>query len=190
MKKAFTLIELLVVIAIIGILSATVLVSLNSAKKKAKDVRVKSDLNQIRTLATNYMLNTGSFAGLTYCMTGYGSDHNCVDAGWYSINDDQDKSKQKISDLAKDIQIQLGNPSDYSFWFGDQSGTSGGKSVAIISFPPSTATATPVRNNPAICYDTEGVAAKPYTNVGYTCNDPASEGSTNARCSWAVGKCL
>lgn len=48
-RKGFTLIELLVVIAIIGLLSTLAVVSLNTARLKARDARRVSDIKQIQT---------------------------------------------------------------------------------------------------------------------------------------------
>ncbi len=46
-NNGFTLIELLVVVTIIGLLSTMVLVSLNTARIKARDVRRLADLRQV-----------------------------------------------------------------------------------------------------------------------------------------------
>ena len=53
-NRGFTLIELLVVISIIGILSSFSVVSLNSARVKARDALRKGDMAQIRTALSLY----------------------------------------------------------------------------------------------------------------------------------------
>lgn len=55
----FTLIELLVVIAIIGLLASIVITSLSSARRKARDVRRLSDMEQI-TIALGLFFDDSS----------------------------------------------------------------------------------------------------------------------------------
>jgi prepilin-type N-terminal cleavage/methylation domain-containing protein len=59
--RGFTLIELLVVIAIIGVLSAVVLASLNTARAKGADATIKGDLSGIRSQASIYFDDYGNY---------------------------------------------------------------------------------------------------------------------------------
>lgn len=60
-EKGFTLIELLVVIAIIGVLATIVLVSLNTAREKARDTRRISDMRQVALALGMYYDDNGSY---------------------------------------------------------------------------------------------------------------------------------
>ena len=60
-KNGFTLIELLIVIAIIGILSSIVLVSLNKARKSAKDASIKSAIMESAKIAEVFYYDTGDY---------------------------------------------------------------------------------------------------------------------------------
>ncbi|MBU1255307.1 prepilin-type N-terminal cleavage/methylation domain-containing protein, partial [Patescibacteria group bacterium] len=63
-ERGFTLIELLVVIAIIGILATIVLVSLNTARQKARDVRRISDLRQVALALEMYYDDNSAYPGV------------------------------------------------------------------------------------------------------------------------------
>lgn len=64
--KGFTLIELLVVVAIVGILSGVILVSLNTARQKARIANIKANLKNMISQAGIFSIDTGSYAN--FCL--------------------------------------------------------------------------------------------------------------------------
>ena len=81
----FTLIELLVVIAIIGLLASIVLVSLNTARQKARDVRRISDLRQVALALEMYYDDNTSYPSVTGCSAANwtGTMSTVLEAGGY-----------------------------------------------------------------------------------------------------------
>ena len=70
-QGGFTLIELLVVIAVVGLLASVLLVSLNSARIKARDARRKADLSQLSQAFALYVSNNNGVIPLSnYCGNG------------------------------------------------------------------------------------------------------------------------
>lgn len=60
-NRGFTLVELLVVVAIMGILTIITVSQFSTARKKARDVSRKSDLNSVSKAVTGYFADYGIF---------------------------------------------------------------------------------------------------------------------------------
>jgi prepilin-type N-terminal cleavage/methylation domain-containing protein len=94
-RGGFTLIELLVVIAIIGVLSAVVLASLNSARNKGADAAIKSNINNARAQAELFYDNANSYTDVCTDTDGIskmktGAQNALGSTGTVTCNDDAD----------------------------------------------------------------------------------------------------
>jgi len=105
-QKGFTLIELLVVIAIIGLLASIVLVSLNSARAKARDVRRIADLRQMQLALEMYYDTNGSYPN----RHAYTSSVNCG-SSWCNLESDL---SPYMSNLPRD---PLGLQDTYRYYY-------------------------------------------------------------------------
>jgi prepilin-type N-terminal cleavage/methylation domain-containing protein len=128
----FTLIELLVVIAIIGILSSVVLASLNLARSKGADAKVKTQISGARNSAEVFHDSNGSYNGLagdvlSDCAT-VGSMFQDTSSGMDQyinpVNYPPFASDLRCSSTATDYVISAPLSTAGEFWCVDSSGAS------------------------------------------------------------------
>ncbi len=105
LSRGFTLIELLVVVAIIALLAATILSSLGSARSKAKDAKIVSELSSIRAQMELYYSTNGSF----------GSTNNNCGTGPFASTD-PDNASALIKGIAQDINGNATNFNNIGCW--------------------------------------------------------------------------
>jgi len=110
-NKGFTLIELLVVISIIGFLSSVVLASLSTARLKARDSLIISEVLQLRTLLESEYSENNSYANL---------QTNGTTQWWLNtVAQCNAGFRGNYHNQAAAICINIVNNSDGAGWWGD-----------------------------------------------------------------------
>lgn len=160
-SRGFTILELLVVIAIIGTLSSVVMASVNNARVRAYDAKVKAQLSNIRTAAemyynTNLNYGTATLAGTYTNANGYSTGGNSCATGqltsMFASSELAELSKSANYPVGENTVICVSNGTSFAvsdnlspgngYWCVDSNGTSMATSSQIA-----TSTSSTVRGN-------------------------------------------
>jgi prepilin-type N-terminal cleavage/methylation domain-containing protein len=120
-NKGFTLIELLVVIAIIGLLSTLAVVSLNTARAKARDAKRLSDVRQMASILSMDATENESYT-LAGCATAGSLVSSCTGlsdgTNTYTTGNEVSKQFSKFKDPTGTTACAIGatGPCDYSIY--------------------------------------------------------------------------
>ncbi len=147
LRRAFTLIELLVVIAIIGILSAVILASLNTARARGNDASVESNLNTILTQSVLYYDTNNGYGTANATTTTTTAGNACPATGNGIFSDPTIISAMKAATKSSGATTLFSVASSYMYC-----GSNAGYWEVIV----------PLSTNPANswCVDSTGVSAK------------------------------
>jgi prepilin-type N-terminal cleavage/methylation domain-containing protein len=86
MKKGFTLIELLVAVAIIGLLATIVIVNVNTARAKARDVKRIQDINELSKAIEIYFVQHDNPPGWCECYNSVGGTPPSGGSIWWGYS--------------------------------------------------------------------------------------------------------
>ena len=138
-SRGFTLIELLVVIAIIGILSAVVLASLNTARSKGNDAAIQSNLSAIATQAEIWYGSNGNkyatAAGST-CSTASSIFADPIIVKAIAATEVANGDKTVICGVTTSgyaVQSGLQAPSTQAYWCIDSSGQATQSTTVLVA---------------------------------------------------------